>query len=169
MAEFKPGLMAGLLSGLVWAGLMSVISLVSVELSYSSIFNHYNELYASNATALGGMNAAQYINYLLEFNTAITFILALAFGALIGFIFVFISSRFLGNRSYMVKGVAVALFFWLLYELGIGSADVLDLISSVIVSILAGYLLGFLYQRFTGSTRLGSLNQSDTFSRHPSS
>jgi lipopolysaccharide export LptBFGC system permease protein LptF len=161
MTEYKPGLMAGVISGLVWAGLMSVTSVASIELSYSQI---YNQL-ASNSSALGGLTPAQYINNLIETNTAITFILSLAFGALIGFIFVYVSPKFLGNRSYMIKGVVVAFFFWLLYELGlVGFVDPLEILSSLAISLLAGYLLGSLYQRFTSSRGVVFPSQPDSMS-----
>jgi hypothetical protein len=149
VTDYRPGLKAGLISGLVWAGLMSVISVVAVLLFYSDSLDYYNSQLASNSSALSGMSAAQYINYLLEYNTGVTFVLALAFGALIGFLFVLISPRFLVNRSYMLKGIAVAMFFWVSYELIFSSSSIILVVGSLAASLIAGYLLGYLYLRFT--------------------
>jgi lipopolysaccharide export LptBFGC system permease protein LptF len=165
VAEYSPGVKAGLISGVIWAALMSVVGLASVEVSYTSTFSYYNGLFARNSSTFGGMTAGQYINYLLELNALITFVLALAFGALIGFLFVIITPRFLENRSLTVKGVLVAIFFWLLYELAIGSSDVVSVVSSLLVSLFCGYLLGFLYQRYGGLSRKKLLGSPEPSSR----
>jgi lipopolysaccharide export LptBFGC system permease protein LptF len=164
MTNYKLGLKAGLISGLVWAAIMSMIGVVTVELFYSQTLDFYNAELASNPSFLGGMTAAQYINYLLELNTGITLVLALLFGILIGLLFVVISPKFLGNRSYMLKGVVVAIFFWLLYELIIGTSDIVSLASSLAASLIAGYLLGYLYVRFTRSPREVFPGTSDSIS-----
>ncbi len=167
MASYRAGLKAGAISGLVWAVIMSVIGIATIELSYSQTFDYYNGLYASNQTVFGGMTPPQYINYLLELNTAYTFGLALAFGALIGLILVIIGTRFLGNRSYATKSIVIAFFFWVVYELAIGVPTAFWILSSLAVSILAGYLLGYLYLRFTGPpevpfTRSDSVSGQDS-------
>jgi magnesium-transporting ATPase (P-type) len=149
LTDYRPGLKAGLISGIIWAALGSLLGVVSVVLFYSDTLSYYNSELASNSSALGGMTAPQYINYLLELNTGVIVVLALAFGALIGFLFVIVSPRFLVKQSYMLKGVIVAIFFWVTYELVIGTSDIVSLVGSLAASLTAGYLLGYLYLRFT--------------------
>lgn len=144
------GLKAGLISGVVWGVLMSLASLVEVQIKYPSAMSYYGGLYANDSSVFGGMTPVQYINYNLEFNTALFLIVGLGFGALVGLLFAYISPRFLPRQGYIVKGLIVSVFLWLLYNLSLISViDPFELGFSVAVSLFGGYLLGFLFGRFT--------------------
>lgn len=148
MTDYRPGIISGLISGAVWGALISVIAVLAVELSYPQTLAYYTTL---NSTDLNGMTPANFIVYSLEFNTAVAFGAGIGFGALIGLLFVWVAPKFLAKQSYMVKGAVIAIFFWLIYELGLaGFIGFIDILSSLAASLLAGYLLGYLYQRFTG-------------------
>lgn len=155
MVEYKPGLLAGLISGALWAALISAAGAIVVAVFYSQTLDYYNGIWRANQTALGGMTPVQYMSFTLEVNSAVAFVGGIGFGALIGVLFVWIAPRFLSKQNYMVKGAVVAVFFWLLYELGLaGFVDPIEILSSLAISLLAGYLLGFLYLRFTRSRRV---------------
>ena len=149
MSQQRSGAMSGIISGAVWAGLMALASFAIVEVNYTGAISYYTRLYNQNSSQLGGMTPAQYINYNLEFNTAILFIVGLVAGAMIGFLFVWLSPRFLPNQSYFVKGVAIAGFFWLVYELVlVGFLDAYQMLTSLGISLFSGFLLAYLYNSY---------------------
>jgi len=142
MTNWRPGLIAGLLSGVAWATLMTAVSLSF----YGPDLNYLKTL---NSTQLNGSTPIQILNSYLEVNTITQFILGPIFGVLIGLLLVWIGIRFLTRQSYAVRGLVVASFFWIVYELTLGSAALLEIASSLAVSLFSGYLLGILYVRFT--------------------
>jgi hypothetical protein len=152
MTDFKPGLMSGLIAGAVWGAIITAIGVLSAEVSFSQEAIYYRGLLAGpNSTSLGCTTPTECINNAIEVGAITTLTAALLFGALIGFIFVLVIPRFLGNRSYMLKGVVLSVFFWLLYELGLAAfTNVIEIASSLAISLFAGYLMGYLYLRFVG-------------------
>ncbi len=149
--EQRSGLRAGLISGAVWAALMTLATVSEIGLNYSAVLSSYNSYCNANATACGGLTGSQYVTQSVEFNSIITIIVGIAFGALVGYLFIMIASRFLLRQSYMVKGVLISVFLWLLYELGLtGFSDWYQLLTSLVVSLFSGYVLGLLYTRYSG-------------------
>lgn len=169
--EQRSGLKAGLISGAAWAALMTVATLSVLELNYSAALAYYTELYNTNgSSALGGMTPVQYITYSVEVNALVTVIVGVAFGALIGYLFISLASRFLMKQSYIVKGVIISVFLWLLYELGLtGFVDPYEIFTSLAVSLFAGYLLGFLYTRYSGPPPQMMVKESDHTSENAES
>jgi hypothetical protein len=171
MTDYRPGIISGLISGAVWAALISVIAALAIVLSYPQTLAYYS---LQNSTVLNGMTPANFIVYSLEFDIALSFGAGIGFGALIGLFFVWSAPKFLGKQSYMVKGAVIAIFFWLLYELGLaGFIDIIDILSSLGASLFSGYFLGYLYQRFTGPPNMipqgESLGSSTRNPRNPRS
>jgi hypothetical protein len=149
--EQRSGLKAGFISGIAWAALMTAATVSEIGLNYSAVISNYDNYCNANATACGGLTGSQYVTQSVEFNSLITIIVGVAFGLLVGYMFIMIASRFLVRQTYIVKGVIISAFLWLLYELGLtGFSDVYQLLTSLAVSLFSGYLLGFLYTRYSG-------------------
>src|SRR5579863_5341331 len=137
MTNYRPGILAGIISGAIWAALISAISALLLFLSYPQALAYYNSQYIANRTIFGGDTPATFIAHSLEVNTAVAFGTGIAFGFVIGLLFVWMAPRFLPKQTYTVKGAVLAIFFWLLYELGIaGFPDLVEILSSLAVSIL---------------------------------
>jgi hypothetical protein len=149
--EQRSGLKAGLIAGIVWAALMTVATVSEIAVYYSSYLSYLTTQYNANETSLGGLTPNQYVLNNIGFNAALTVAVGLAFGALVGYLFISIAPRFLMRQNYMVKGVVMAVFLWLLYELGLtGFTDLYQILTSLAVSLFSGYLLGFLFTKYAG-------------------
>jgi hypothetical protein len=142
------GLKAGLISGLIWGALMSLVSFLEVQTKYTAALNYYGDLYAQNSSVFGGKTPIEYINYNLEFNAVLFLAVGIGFGALVGLLFVYINPKFLPRQSYAIKGLIVSVFLWLLFNLSLVEVfDPFELVSSLAVSLFGGYLLAFLYSK----------------------
>jgi hypothetical protein len=177
-SNFFRGLAAGLLSGVVWGAIVSILFYVNVmtnkaliianiiqaEANYtttqtinttlsSTTIQNSVTTFVTHTNITGTSSPDNYI-----FNTTLQIIpsyivLGMIFGVVIGLIFTFFSRRFLTKYSMPIRGIALALIFWLLYIVaivGVGSADIYSIISSLLTSVASGFVLGFLFQRFGG-------------------
>lgn len=149
--EYRSGLKAGLIAGLVWAALIAFIEFANIQINRSQIVQQQLQ---QNAT-LSAATVNQSINFFLELNSLIALIAGVAFGAFFGVLFAVVGPRFFGRTSFMTKGVIISIFFWLLYQLTIAVIDLFSVISSLAVSLFAGYVMGYMFNRFLTPQNLG--------------
>jgi ABC-type branched-subunit amino acid transport system permease subunit len=145
-------LKAGLISGVVWGALISLVQFLQVETSYSTYLNAYSQLLAGNSTSLSCSSPSQCISFGLELNTTVALVLGVGIGAVIGLSFGWLALRILQKQSYAVKAILISIFFWVLYQVAIVPLpDPFEIASSLAISLFAGYLLAYFYRRFVGA------------------
>jgi hypothetical protein len=175
--EYRKGIEAGAISGVVWGGIVSAIFYVNVILNMNTIIQGIQQAetaYTTTATVNATLSSTTVINTVTTYVTSnnITgtqtptqyvmgelpgiigtyFFIGLIFGAIIGLIFSVIYMRFLSSQMIPIRSIALALIFWLLYIVTLVGVDtgIVGLLSSLATSVVAGYLLGFLFQRLGG-------------------
>jgi lipopolysaccharide export LptBFGC system permease protein LptF len=174
-SDYRKGLVSGVISGLVWGGIVSAIFYLNIELNRTSLIQQIIQeqmpytttqtldttnssttiansvtTYITSINFTGGQTPSQYISSQLLYAIGTYLIIGLIFGALIGAIFAATYKRFLKNMSLPIRGVALGFIFWVLYFLAMvasGTGDLFDILTSLVTSLVAGFVLGYFFQR----------------------
>jgi F0F1-type ATP synthase assembly protein I len=180
--EYFSGIKSGVISGLVWGGILSAVLYADLVINSASYISQLQQeqlpftttqtlnttnssttiassvtTYVTSYNITGGEPASQFFsqNFLSIFASyaVLYLIIGLVVGALIGLIFCVFVTRFLLNRPLPIRGIVLCSVFWLLFlasMLAGQSTDLLEIGSSLVASIIAGYVLGMLFDRFAG-------------------
>lgn len=169
MTEYIRGTKAGVISGLLWGGLVAAAFALNVEIFYSQLANSLNQALLTDPNATNGLPVSIFINNNVELAVGEDIVLGAVFGMAIGILFSTISYRFLLNRKTHIKAMIVSLFFYVTYQIAIGPLDVIDIVGSLLATLLAGYLMGVLYDRFGPIGELPGYGTPETPSTQDSS
>ncbi len=123
--------------------LFGVISLMQDKAAFESIVQ---QEIASGT--INGTTPEQAYNLALEVGAILPLFIGVLFGLIFGVIFARIALKFLSSQTLPIRGAAFGAILWVVYEFLLGSFDVVSIVTSIGASLVAGYLLGYLYDRF---------------------
>jgi hypothetical protein len=176
-SEYVKGIEAGGISGLVWGGVVTLVFYINVSLNMGSIVQAINQEQAPYTTTqtinttlssttiinsvttfvtsnniTGGLSPSQYVLSEIPDIAASYILIGLIFGAVIGLIFSAVYPRYLMKSSLPIRAIVLALIFWVLYLLSLveSGTSLVGVLSSLATSLVAGYALGFIFQKLGG-------------------
>lgn len=164
-SEYNSAIKSGIVTGLIWACLTTVASVVSFELYYSRDTVYYNALLASDPNAVSGWGTSQYV-----LNLALGKIIqsppwGVVSAILIELFLVATRPALLARQSYPMKGLIVGLIVAIVYFVQLEATLYFEIsfflvidpslaISTLLVYSISGVAGGVLYQRFKNGASL---------------
>ncbi len=151
MAEYGRGAKAGLVAGIVWGITVAVLLISLLTIFKSDVLNSISTVPTVN------MTPDQLYTITLEFGAGFAVLTGIIGGVVLGAVFAAVYQFYLKSSSIRIRGLVFGIVLWLI-DLGIngtgGSASgveyfTISIIGYLAASLLYGYLLGYLFERFT--------------------